>query len=135
MKIDVAAVVNNPWTVICAVAACFWWLIENKPLIPDELEPHMVAEATVSESQMRAYVDEKYEPVQSDLVALSADFVDRNIPWANKQLAKIQAGEPTEYSAQQIHDYLCGTLGREGQYRRYEKIHGTKHFAEGDYCE
>lgn len=117
-------ILNNPWLVLGTIASIFWWTIENKHLIPDEVEPQ-----TVWEDQ------QKYAPLEKELLALGADMADRNIPWARKQLVEIEQGLVTEYTEEQIYNYLCGTMEREGQYRRYERIHGAKHFTEGDYCE
>ena len=122
-RMKLLSALNNPWLVVASLLSAFWWSIENKHLIPDEVEPQTVWED-----------EQKYGPLKDEVQALAADFVDRNIPWALQELDRIESGQSSRFSEEGIYNYLCGTVGREGQYPRYERIHGTKHFTDDGYC-
>jgi len=40
----ISNIVNNPWMVVAVLVSGIWWIIQNKPSLPDEIEPVMVIE-------------------------------------------------------------------------------------------
>jgi len=120
------------WGGIAAAVAAIW-LIVDKIEVPDSIEPATVQEVENGDYATKQEVLQQIEPLQQSARAVEHDLVLRNIPWALNEHKKHKDNKPSEYSKSEIHDYLCGNQfkGVEGEYRRYQRLTGSKHRTEG----